>query len=48
MTVTFAGEVDGCRIVLTHDLAPAWAAYADRTSAGWTMILDSLTKAIND
>lgn len=48
VTVTFADEVDGCRIVLTHDLAPAWAAYAERASAGWTMILDNLTTAIND
>lgn len=48
VTVTFADEGDGCRMVLTHDLAAAWAAYADRTSAGWTMILDSLATAIDD
>ncbi|MDQ3124547.1 MAG: SRPBCC domain-containing protein [Pseudomonadota bacterium] len=46
VTVTFTDEADGCRLVLTHDLAPAWAAYADRTSAGWTMILDSLAGMI--
>lgn len=44
VTVTFAPAGDGCDVVLTHDLAPAWAHYADRTTAGWTMILDSLAK----
>lgn len=33
---------DGSRAVLTHDLAPEWAAYAERTTGGWTMILDNL------
>lgn len=42
VTVTFAGEGEGCVVVLTHDLAPAWAAWADRSVAGWTMILDGL------
>ena len=46
VTVTFAEKADGCRLTLTHDLAPAWAAWADRTSAGWTMILDSLARLI--
>ena len=42
VTVTFTDDGDGCRVTLTHDLAPAWASYAERTTAGWTMILDSL------
>lgn len=42
VTVTFTPVADGCDVVLTHDLAPAWAAYAERTTAGWTMILDNL------
>lgn len=44
VTVTLAPDGDGCRIVLTHDLAPAWAAFADRTVAGWSLILDSLER----
>lgn len=48
VTVEFVGNGDGCIVVLTHDLAPAWADYADRTVAGWTMILDSLTRVIGD
>lgn len=42
VTVAFTDAGEGCVVVLTHDLAPAWAAYADRSTAGWTMILDSL------
>ncbi|HYC75262.1 SRPBCC domain-containing protein [Brevundimonas sp.] len=48
VTVTLEAEGDGCRVVLTHDLAPAWAAYAERTVAGWTMILDGLAKTVGD
>ena len=46
VSVAFADQGDGCRLTLTHDLAPAGAAYADRTSGGWTMILDSLAGMI--
>jgi len=42
VTVAFTAEGEGCVVVLSHDLAPAWAAYADRSVAGWTMILNSL------
>lgn len=42
VTVSFTDDGGDCVVVLTHDLAPAWAAYAERTTAGWTMILDSL------
>ena len=44
VTVTFAADGDGCVVALSHDLAPAWAAYADRTRAGWSMILGSLER----
>ena len=46
VTVAFRSDGDGCVLVLTHDLAPAWAAYAARTSAGWTMILDTLERTM--
>lgn len=42
VTVAFAGDGDGCVVVLSHDLAPAWAAYAERSAQGWAMILDGL------
>jgi uncharacterized protein YndB with AHSA1/START domain len=47
VTVTFTDDGDGCRVVLGHDLAPAWAAYGERTTAGWTMILDSLARVVD-
>lgn len=43
VTVTFAPDEGGCIVVLRHDLAPAWAAYAERSAAGWSMILDNLS-----
>ncbi|WP_296815354.1 SRPBCC domain-containing protein [Brevundimonas sp.] len=46
VTVTFAPEGDGCVVTLSHDLAPGWAAYAERTAAGWTMILDNLARVV--
>lgn len=46
VTVAFSEDGDGSVVVLTHDLAPAWAHYADRTSAGWTMILDNLSQVM--
>lgn len=48
VTVTFAPSGDGCIVVLSHDLAPAWAAWAERTIAGWTMILDNLERVTGD
>ncbi|CAN5244941.1 hypothetical protein BH10PSE1_BH10PSE1_25460 [soil metagenome] len=42
VTVTFSPEGDGCQVILSHDLAPAWAVYAGRSAAGWSMILENL------
>jgi len=47
VTVTFADGGDGCVVVLSHDLAPAWAHYAGQTKAGWTMILDNLERTVD-
>ena len=47
ITVTFTSDGDGCVVVLTHDLAPAWAAYRDRTVHGWTTILDGLSRILD-
>jgi uncharacterized protein YndB with AHSA1/START domain len=44
VTVRFTADGDGCRVILTHDLAAAWAQYSDRTTQGWTMILDNLAR----
>ena len=46
VTVRFDADDNGCRVTLSHDLAAAWANYADRTTAGWTMILDGLARVM--
>lgn len=46
VTVDFAADDGGCVVVLSHDLAPAWAHYRDRTLHGWTTILDSLERTM--
>lgn len=46
VTVSFEEDREGCVVTLTHDLAPAWASYSERTTAGWTMILDSLARVV--
>lgn len=48
VTVTFSETEGGCIVTLAHDLAPEWARYADRSAAGWAMILDSLEGVIGD
>lgn len=46
VTVDFAPNGDGCAVTLSHDLAPAWAAYRERSAQGWAMILDSLERTL--
>jgi uncharacterized protein YndB with AHSA1/START domain len=47
VTVDFEADGDGARAILSHDLAPAWADYADRTTAGWTLILNNLNRVVS-
>ncbi len=46
VAVDVAPTPGGCELTLTHDMAPEWAAYADRTRSGWTTILAALEKAL--
>jgi uncharacterized protein YndB with AHSA1/START domain len=46
VTVEFRPAGDGCDVVLSHGLAPEWAAYAERSTAGWTMILNRLERVM--
>ena len=46
VTVAFVADGDGCTVLLTHDLAAAWADYADRTTHGWTAILNGLAQVM--
>lgn len=38
----------GSQITLTHHMKAEWQAYADRTTAGWSMILEGLEAVLND
>ena len=46
VTVRFDSDGDGCVVTLSHDLAPAWAAYAERSANGWSKILDGLERIV--
>jgi uncharacterized protein YndB with AHSA1/START domain len=48
VTVAFVADGGGCTVILTHDLAAAWAEYADRTRHGWTTILNGLVQAMEN
>jgi len=44
VTVAIAPQAEGCELTLTHD--GVLADFADRTEAGWTMILDTLASTL--
>ena len=46
VTLEFEARAGGCFLVLTHELDPQWAAYEERTRAGWTGILEGLVRAL--
>lgn len=39
---------DGCTLTLTHEMDPAWAEYEQQTRRGWTMILKSLSRTLEN
>jgi uncharacterized protein YndB with AHSA1/START domain len=48
VTIEIVAQKDGgCELTLSHDLSPEWADYKDRTSQGWTMILDNLDNTVS-
>lgn len=46
VTIDIAPRGTGCELTLTHEIDPKWAAYKDRTEAGWTTILAGFTKVL--
>ncbi len=39
-------EGAGCTLTLSHELAPEWAEYKDRTQQGWTTMVGALKRAL--
>lgn len=46
VTVSIEPAEGGSHLILTHEMDPQWADYADRTRQGWTMILEGLNRTI--
>jgi uncharacterized protein YndB with AHSA1/START domain len=44
VSLAFEASNEGCTLTLTH--AGVWADYAERTRAGWSMILDNLARSL--
>jgi uncharacterized protein YndB with AHSA1/START domain len=38
----------GCELTLTHEMKPEWAEWADRTTEGWSGMLEGLAAALGE
>lgn len=48
VTIDIADTAKGCTLTLTHEMDPRWAAYEAQTRKGWTAILESLARILED
>lgn len=46
VTIEIAPTPDGCSLRLTHEIAPGWADYVDRSRAAWEKMLQVLTSLL--
>lgn len=46
VTIDIVPTENGCELTLTHEMDPQWAADAERTTKGWTMILEGLAATL--
>lgn len=46
VTVEIAPAETGCELTLTHQLAPDWADYAERTANAWRLMLGALAEVV--
>jgi uncharacterized protein YndB with AHSA1/START domain len=44
--VDIAPNGSGCDCAVTHELAPAWAAHAEKISGSWAKMLEALAKTL--
>lgn len=47
VTLDFEPTAGGCRLTLTHEMDPQWAAWAKRTEDGWATILNGLENSLD-
>jgi uncharacterized protein YndB with AHSA1/START domain len=48
VSIEIAARGDGSTLTLTHEMDPAWASYEEQTRKGWTMILESLARTLEE
>lgn len=46
VTIEIVALPTGCELTLTHAMDAKWAAYKDRTEAGWTTIIEALGRTL--
>lgn len=48
VSVDIVDTQDGCTLTLMHEMDPQWAAFEAQTRQGWTMILESLARILEN
>ena len=46
VTIQIEAAEQGCKLSLWHELHPKWEKYIDRTSEGWSSMLNTLKKLL--
>jgi uncharacterized protein YndB with AHSA1/START domain len=46
ITVDIRPDEKGTKLVLTHELAPSWANFAEQAAHAWTKMLDALSRHV--
>ena len=48
VVIEIASIVDGCELTLTHEMAPGWEDFVERSKMAWGKMLDKLTEILYD
>jgi uncharacterized protein YndB with AHSA1/START domain len=46
VTIEIVPDETGCRLTLSHAVAPKWVSFKERARIGWTLILDGLSSQL--